>query len=259
MKKSAAAAGLAALTLFDIGGETPAQAQNAELFAGAYVGGHVGGFTSDATFTSPAYTATSFGLNALAPARNDPFSVEGSLTGVHAGFNFVLGQSVVGGIEADWSSLDESDSVAIPLTPLTTGIDGFSFQYRSRLDLESQRTIRGRLGFVLGNALIFGTAGVAFLNVDWTEQASKIRNNGTLQENFSHSRSETLVGGVVGGGVEFALGSNIIFGTDYLYEDFESLGGVPHGVEAGQFGRLDNISVHKVRARLSFKFGGGTP
>ena len=152
--------------------------------------------------------------------------------------------------------LGEDDTVSIPSTVLVCGCDGLSFQYRSELEYEWQSTIRGRFGFVAGNTLFFATAGVAFLNVDWSEIASKTTNFGGVTTTFNHSKSETLTGGVVGAGVEIAITPVLIFGADYLYENFESFNSVPHGVEAGLTGKIDDIDVHKVRVRISVKFGG---
>jgi outer membrane immunogenic protein len=188
-----------------------------------------------------------------APSRNDFFSINGSLVGAHGGFNVPLGNKLVIGLEADWSDLGDLDSVSVPTTVI--GTDGLSFQHRSELEFEWQSTIRGRFGFVAGNTLFFTTAGVAFLGVDWSETASKTFGFGPVVT-LNHSKSETLVGAVAGAGVEVAITPSVIFGADYLYEDFESLNSVPHGAESGLTGRLDGIDVQKLRVRVSFKFGG---
>jgi opacity protein-like surface antigen len=250
--KKAALAGIAALTLMDISAATPVAAQGISSFIGPYAGTHAGAFTSDATFSSLSYPIIT-PAPGTAPARNDSFDINGALVGIHGGINFLLGPNFIAGLEGDWTLLGEDDSVSF--TSAVIGADGLSFQYRSELEYEWQSTIRGRFGFVTGNVLFFATAGVAFLNVDWTEVASKSLNLGPTTT-FNHAKSETLTGGVVGAGVEIAITPVIIFGADYLYENFESFNSVPHGVEAGLTGKIDDIDVHKVRVRVSFKFGG---
>lgn len=113
----------------------------------------------------------------------------------------------------------------------------------------------GRFGAMAGNVLFFATGGVAFLNADWSEMASKSLGLDTPIA-FNHSDSETLVGGVVGGGFEYAISPTVIVGADYLYENFENFGSVPLGVESGQTGKLDDVDVHKVPFRVSVKFSG---
>lgn len=252
MKKSAALTGLAALTLLDISAATPAAAQDRTPFLGTYVGSHAGYFTGDATFSSLSYTINT-PCCGTAPARNDSFDINGPLVGVHGGINLPIGTNLVGGIEGDWSLLFGDDTVSVPST--VVGFDGLSFQYRSEIEFEWQSTLRGRFGFVSGNTLFFATAGIAFLRVDWSEVASK-NNNFSPVTTFSHSDDETLVGGVVGAGFETAVTPTVFVGADYLYENFESFNSVPHGVEAGLTGKIDDIDVHKVRVRVSVKFGG---
>lgn len=262
--KKAALAGIAALTLMDISAATPIAAQGINSFIGPYAGAHAGVFTGDATFKSAPYTVSATpggggggGPNFIVfPGRNDSFDFNGTLAGVHGGWNFLLGTNFIGGLEGDLSNLDDTDFVSAsgPIQSLTS--DGFSFQRRSQIDLDWQGTIRGRLGFVAGSTLFFATAGVAFLNVDWSETTSVQRTNGANLTTLSHSDSDTLVGGAVGGGVEIAITPTVIFGADYLYENFGSFNSVPHGFVTVQSGKIDDLDIHKVRIRLSIKFGG---
>lgn len=255
MQKSGALAGVAALTLLDISAATPAAAQGASPFLGPYIGAHTGYFTGDATFSSAPYAIVT-PRTGTALARNDSFDFDGLLAGIHAGINVPMGTNFIAGLEGDLMNLGDDDSVSFNSGVI--GADGLSFQYRSELEFDWQGTIRGRIGFVAGNLLFFGTAGVAFLNADWSESASKSLSFGT-PITFSHSKSDTLVGGVVGAGIEVAVTPTIIVGSDYLYENFESFNSVPHGVEAGQTGKIGDIDVHKVRVRVSIKFGGPPP
>lgn len=255
--KKAALTGLAALGLVEISAGTPAVAQGANPFAGVYAGAHAGRYSGDANFASAPYSVSTPACCApgTAPSRNDFFSINGSLVGAHGGFNVPLGNNLVAGLEVDWTDLGDADSVSVPTTVI--GTDGLSFQHRSELEFEWQSTVRGRLGFVAGNTLFFTTAGVAFLEVNWSETASKTFNGGPVVT-LNHSKSETLVGVAAGAGVEVAVTPSVIFGADYLYENFESFNSVPHGAESGLTGTLDDIDVQKLRVRVSFKFG-GTP
>lgn len=258
MKKTALA-GAAALTLLDISASTPVHAQSASVFTGIYTGGHVGHVSGDATFMSDPYRVSLGGSTFTVPGRTHIFDLSGTLAGAHAGLNFVFPTNILIGVESDWTELgintgvEQSGRIAVS--------DGFAhFIYRSELEMEWQATVRGRLGFVAGNALFFATAGVAWLRVDW-DDLTTVTNNVFTPSSITgdHSAGETLVGTVVGGGVEFAVTPTVIIGSDYLFEDFESFNSVPHGAVPGLTGELDNLEVHKVRFRVSVKFGGVTP
>lgn len=121
--------------------------------------------------------------------------------------------------------------------------------------------IRGRAGFVNGNWLFFGTAGIAFLDVDWHDRSTvtdcgQVCNAGDPTFIQTNGNREILVGAVVGGGVDVAITPKVILGTDYLYENFESFGSAPFGhTNPAQIGSLGDLEVHKVRVRVSFKLG----
>lgn len=255
--KKAALAGIAALTLLDISASTPAGAQGIDTFVGPYIGAHTGYISGNADFTSAPYTVSSNGQSFSIPGRNDSFDTDGLVGGAHGGINFLLGPAFIGGLEGDWTWLNQNEAVSFSGTGASIpGGDGFSYQSRSELDFEWQGTIRGRLGFVAGNTLFFATAGVAFLNVDWSEVASlQSPGAGITNITVNHSKSDTLVGGAIGGGVEVAITPTIIFGADYLYENFQHFT-VPHGFITAQSGKIDDIDVHKVRVRISVKLGG---
>lgn len=259
--KKAAIAGLAALTLLDISAATPAAAQGVtNPFAGFYAGVHAGAATTNSmSFTGAPYTVGTAGgftnNNVPVSGRNDKFNFDGALVGVQSGFNFVTPGNFMFGIEGDWTNLGIKDRVNGGES-IVSSSDGYTFQHRSEVELEWQGTIRGRAGFIAGNTLFFATAGVAFLNADWKETAIALNatNSQTFTQNYSDS--ETLTGAVVGAGVEIAIAPNIIVGGDYLYETFNSFGSVPFGhTNPGQQGRLGDLDIHKVRVRVSFKFG----
>jgi len=203
------------------------------------------------------YSVTSNGQNFAIPGRSDSFDTDGIIGGVHGGINFLLGPAFIGGLEGDVTRLDQSEAVSFSGTGTSTpGSDGFTYQSRSELELDWQGTVRGRLGFVSGKTLFFATAGVAFLNVDWSEVASlQSPGAGITNITVNHSKSDTLVGGAIGGGFEVAISPTIVFGADYLYESFENFT-VPHGFITAQSGKIDDIDVHKVRVRISIKLGG---
>lgn len=105
--------------------------------------------------------------------------------------------------------------------------------------------------------MFFATAGIAFLDADWKETATAYDEDSDLTFVNNYSESETLVGFVIGGGVEMALSQNITFGAEYLYEHFGDFGSVAfgHNSNPAEVGRIDDFDMHSVRARISYKFG----
>ncbi|MGE0611744.1 MAG: outer membrane protein [Hyphomicrobiales bacterium] len=133
--------------------------------------------------------------------------------GAHLGYNWQPG-NVVYGIEGDISFADRIDYLA---------------------------SIRGRLGLALGpRALLYGTAGVAFIDADQTF----VTPAGAV---FTDSQSE--VGFAGGGGLEFKLADNISAGVEALYYAFDD------DNQVNAFAQ-DDLDFTVVRARLTYHFGG---
>lgn len=268
MTTSKILAGLATLTLLDIAAATPLAAQMTNPFEGIYLGAHAGyGTSGSMAFTGAPYSITGLPSDPTAivpvPGRQDELDMDGLIGGAHTGYNLVTPGNLLFGIEGDWTYLGFDDRVNFQSGRVEIGGgDGVLFQHNSELELEWQGTIRGRVGFVTGNMLFFATGGVAFLKTDWSESATvtdcgQVCAAGDPTFTRFHEKSETLTGGVVGGGVEVALSPTIIAGADYLYERFGDLDSVPFGhTSPGQQGEVDDIEIHKVRVRLSVKLGG---
>lgn len=247
-------AGTASLSVVLFSMAQPALAQDAENpFEGAYIGVHAGRGYSSPTFSSDPYIANLSEAVPIGP-RSDEFDLDGRLFGLQAGYNFIEDNRYLFGIEGDWSSLGGRDFTTFSQSITTNGED-FHFSHRSELELDWQASIRGRLGYVYDQkTMFFGTAGVAFLNVDWKETATvdDTQISQILVQN--HSKSETLTGFVIGAGAEYAVTENIILGIDYLYESFGDMS-VPFGHnDPAEFGVLSDIDVHKIRLKLNYMF-----
>jgi outer membrane immunogenic protein len=123
--------------------------------------------------------------------------------GGHIGFNWQTPSSWVIGVEGDVNFAEEIDYLA---------------------------SVRARLGYAIGNTLIYGTGGVAFVGVD----------NVAFDDN--------VTGYVAGGGIEHKIRSNMSLGLEALYYDFDDAG----------VGALDNeLDAVTVRGRLTVHMNGG--
>lgn len=229
MLKSLSAAALAGTALFS----SPALAQNADDWTGFYVGGQLGyGFQPnddgesilfdtnlDGIFGDTVRTAA--GANAFSPGfcggaattnapgggcRGDRDGIEG---GIHIGYDVQLPESsFVVGFVADYNRTRLRDSVsAFSTTPAS---------YTMTRELRDLFTVRGRVGFAAGRALIYGTAGLAH---------GRIRNRFTTTNtvnSFTGNGNQNGWGGVGGGGVEYRLAGNFTIGAQYLYRSVDA-------------------------------------
>jgi high affinity Mn2+ porin len=188
-------------------------------WTGFYVGGHFGyaGGTSNWTETSvgtPGQSASgSFDL--FQPFG--PFDEAGSyFAGVQAGYNRMLPNRVVLGVEGD---------VSFPGFPPLSGITigGASTFATPTLGLETYSetvvhsgTLRGRIGYAPGTWLFYATAGFA-----WTYDSLTLTQlaNGTMESAF-HWR----LGWAAGAGVEAPVAPHWTMKVEYLFTDYGTSG-----------------------------------
>lgn len=159
----------------------------------------------------------------------------GFTTGVQAGYTWLLNPNWFAGIEADTGYLGINRS--LPPGAVVFGIK------TDRYD-----TIRGRLGYSTGPALLYATGGLALVDV---------KNNldfpgagGIGAEKFP--KTEIASGWTLGGGIEAALAGNWTAKTEYLYID---AGHQDVSNSFSQTAHFDN-RFHVFRFGLNYKFGG---
>lgn len=157
---------------------------------------------------------------------SNSFDADGFIGGVHLGVNFQSG-SFVYGIEADieGGNVEGDDD----------GVGGAV----DRFDLQWMGSVRGRLGYAWDRLLVYGTAGVAFADVE------------ADADDFVASDSNTHTGWTVGAGAEFALNEQWTTRLEYRYADFsdERYELTPAYLDADY-----EFDMHAVRVGVSYKF-----
>ena len=163
-----------------------------------------------------------YGANAASvlPAGLDP---AGGFGGGQIGYNVQRG-NIVFGLEADIEGADISDTVLRD----TSKMDWFG-------------TVRGRVGYTVGQALVYGTGGFAYGNVTNTIA------------NVSHT--ETQTGWVAGGGVEYKINPSWSAKAEYQYLDLDASSATGPG-SLGSNGTVDRTQVNTVRVGLNYFVGG---
>lgn len=137
----------------------------------------------------------------------DPFSeldasdldLSGVVFGGHLGYNVQM-DSLVLGVEADYSWLGFDDN-ANEASGLTDSLSG---------DVDYLASIRARAGYAMDDVLIYATGGIAF-----TEAKIETHREG----NDDHVKFNDI-GGVVGGGAEFAVSDMLSLRAEGLYYFF---------------------------------------
>ena len=219
-------------------------------WTGVYVGGYVG----DAWGRSD-WTAEETGVGA--PPLNgsldfcQPFDFAkgtGSyFIGLQAGYNYTLPSGVVLGVEAD---------VSFPNTIM--GTETFSSpslgQATYEEKVEYSGTVRGRLGYALGDWLLYATGGYAWTDNQLTRtQVAGTPAGGTAVPGTVETRLALRSGWVAGGGVETGIGGNWTADLEYLFTDFSS-----HSVTfpAGAQVFDADLTLQSIRLGLNYQLDG---
>jgi outer membrane immunogenic protein len=159
---------------------------------------------------------------------SDRIGLSGGLVGGTAGYNWQLGNAVLG-LEGDidWANLKGTNSSTLCPAGCSTSDSWLS-------------TVRGRAGYAFGGVLPYLTGGLA---------VGDIR---AATPGFAGA-SNTSAGWTAGGGIEFALPGNWSAKAEYLYVD---LGRFNCGVNCNGL-PSDNVSMHDnvVRAGVNYRFG----
>jgi len=241
-----------------------------ELFtwSGAYVGVNLGsGWRQPVDFVTTMPSCTDFttclivdpdtGLaSALGTGRSTRAS--GATGGFQAGYNYQFGAAVAG-VELDWEYFKRTSSLG-PNAGLMSDINlGLPLLVSNEVASTWLATIRGRLGFAWDRLLLYGTGGVAFTDVRYTQTVTtSLLITGATVVNVV---TETKSGVTVGGGAEYALWNNLTLRAEYLYAQFTGVSGTSvlqfQNFSNPVAGSTGNLHDHIVRVGLNYKFGYG--
>lgn len=220
-------------------------------WTGFYVGGHVGGGWSsgwNSTY-NPLPDPTTFGG---APGS---FGMSGSsvLGGVQGGYNW-QSRNWVFGVEGDatWTHINANASAQSLFFPSLLPIAG-EFQTMSRT-VNWLASARARVGYAWDRTLVYVTGGAA-----WGDVSYSANKNVGATFTFPASFDSTKSGWVVGGGLEYAIGSNWTIRGEYLYYDLGSSSVIAPEVPAAAFSRAyswNDTKIQSARFGVNYKFGG---
>lgn len=142
------------------------------------------------------------------------------LGGIHAGFNYQYG-SFVFGLEADATALNIDEDRDLPNADLKANWMG---------------SARARIGYAFDQVMFYGTGGFSLARVEASSNA------------IARSDSHIHTGYVLGGGVEFMVSDNWVFGGEYLRHEL----GSETYVLNNTFDSEGNFDAFRVRASYQF-------
>jgi outer membrane immunogenic protein len=200
-------------------------------------GGYAFG-NSDATDGGPDFfddtppAGLTFGLNP-----------DGFVAGADLGYNWQV-NSLVFGIEAEAAYNDASDSSSIFVADGANGLLDDDF---ATSDFGFQAALSGRLGFAADRILFYGKGGLAIADVD---QSAGDLDAGAVDPTDIASSSKTLMGFLVGGGIEYAVNDSWSGFIEYNYVDLENTKATNLDGDTARF--KNNMSV--IKAGINFHF-----
>jgi outer membrane immunogenic protein len=236
----------------------------AENWGGWYVGINGGGAWGSVNPSVHDIGPDSFFAGANVPAvvagGSQGFNPKGGLAGAQIGY-LVQGGGAIAGLElaVDWASLRGSVSngpTLYPVTPPST------FSWNSQGKVDALATLLGRLGVNMGAWFPYVTGGVAISHLTYTTTYIDTFYPSTSGSSFS----KYAPGFVVGAGAEFRMAQHWLLRVEYLYMEFNSVGGkgliactpgVGNCVGAGfstTFLYNTSFTENVVRAALSYRF-----
>jgi outer membrane immunogenic protein len=172
-------------------------------WSGFYVGGAAGyGWGSE---------QVGHRLDLVSGTISPPYSVppHGWLGGLQAGYNWMPTPQFLVGVEADLSATNISEPHILPNTPPT-----FVADVKNKVGWLG--TARGRAGWNFGSFLVYGTGGLAWLNLDHNRLQVLGTSNNAVPGSLD-TMAVWAAGWTAGAGVEFGLTPHWSIKTEYLY------------------------------------------
>ena len=211
----------------------------APIWSGLYIGAHTG--LSDSRLDSVFDNSEVLGGVPEDAVLGRYFQLDGLLEGLQIGYNW-QSVRVVYGIEADWSRLSADDYLLDPNNEGSGTTDSGS------VALDWIASLRGRIGISSARSLLYATAGVAWIDGEYTARDDDGAPPGAAIVGPTSLRS---VGLVVGGGVEHAVSERLsvrLGGLYYLFNESKDTSTLTNDSDVGDFAKIEDILVARLSA-----------
>lgn len=198
---------------------TPAFADDGEDGSGsAYIGVSVGyGWNKARANTSTVYDSTGYFAQTSVPAINSAgtqsLNPDAFDAGLDIGYDYRAGNVRIG-LAADVSTMNKSKTASTTATYPCCATS--TFTVTQTVKPLWMTTVRARLGYDMGGAMIYATGGWAGQRVRYSAQFTDTF--ATANETAAGSKFRS--GWVVGGGADIAMGGGWSIQPEYLHADF---------------------------------------
>jgi high affinity Mn2+ porin len=210
-------------------------------WSGFYVGGHLGYAWGNSNWAASGADGSAAGSLNFSQGIN-PFTEAGSWNeGVQFGYNAMLKNRFVFGVEADLTFPAYQNLAGISTGNATTYAGGNNSYTDTLL---ASGTVRARIGYAPGNWLFYATGGLA-----WTVDQFTLAQQTT---GISAVAQQPRVGWAAGAGVEFPITGHWTGKLEYLYTQYGSTS-VNFAPLADQIN--SNLSLQEIRLGLNYQFG----
>jgi outer membrane immunogenic protein len=194
-------------------------------FSGAYLGlnaGYSAGKSSTSTtthFVSDSYFGPT-DITQINDAGSKNLTLHSFIGGIQGGYNYTSCNFLLG-LEADINSMSSSDSSTRSVYYITAPESAFTLYTKVRTNWLF--TLRPRIGYVVNNTLFYITGGLAITQLKTNDSFSddyQINTPNASNAFESASASQTKTGGIIGGGIEYAVTPKLSVKAEYLYARF---------------------------------------
>ena len=225
----------------DSSGESTAPiraASDNDTWKGFYVGAYGGGdfnrsnVATSTVFASPGYFQTT-SVAAINAAGIQQIKPNGFTGGGTFGYNHQSGALVVGA-ELDFGAMNANKGVSSGGTYPCCGTAGFTINQATKT--RWLMTARPRVGVAVGNAMIYGTGGLAVTDVNYAATFTDTFGNATESAAFKKNKA----GWTLGGGAEVKVANRWSIKGEYLYTDFGSISVTSNNLNAASIASIAN-------------------
>jgi outer membrane immunogenic protein len=225
LHRSLLIAGAAALAAA-LGAAAPAAAQDYD-WTGFYVGGNLGGTWGDTDLQTVG--SSGGGAVVIPPADLAMINATGSQSanktgftgGVEGGYNFQAG-SWLFGVETDYGAMDVNQSQANTYQSAVLITPPVTYTLTQRVSTDWVWTLRGRLGYVSGPWMFYGTGGMATTKIKFGVDYADTR----ATPSTAHiDVNDTKSGWTAGLGGAFMFAPQLSAKAEWLYADFGNVRG----------------------------------
>jgi len=222
----------------------------ADAWAGPYAGLFAGYGRGDARATEP-YDAN-FGYFYNFTGDRYSFDPGGAVAGATAGYNWHRG-TLVTGVEGELGYFGLKGSAVDP-----NGTAGGTPDTTTTFKSDAYAALHLRFGVVTGGALLYLKGGVAALKARASTIDPCIAPPATCgTSTLTMHGSKTMVGWLLGGGVEWALGPRWTAKLDYTYFDFghiRTAGTVGPAITSEYYTQSIDVTEHAFRLGVNYRW-----